>query len=81
MTTSRLLRDQLQKKTANTGARGYRPRRAAQYLGISVWKLYDLAKSDPDFPRPIRLSSRCVIYPLEMLDGYMDIKSQQEAAL
>ncbi|WP_461519849.1 helix-turn-helix transcriptional regulator [Porticoccus sp.] len=60
---------------------GMRPAQAAQYLGISRWKLYQLIAEDPDFPRPIRFSLRCVIFPKTVLDSYLVVKQAQEAEL
>lgn len=54
---------------------------AAKYLGISKSRLYSLLKSDPDFPRPIRFTKRCVLFPTASLDVYLLVKQAQEDAL
>lgn len=51
-----------------------RPHRAAEYLGISRRKLYDLAEIDPDFPRKIVFSKRCVGWRREALDAWLRAK-------
>lgn len=60
---------------------GKRPAQAAEYIGVSRWKIYQLIAEDPDFPRPIRLSRRCVIIPTQALDDYLAKKQAQEASL
>jgi len=60
---------------------GKRPAQAAEYIGVSRWKLYQLIAGDPDFPRPIHLSPRCVIIPTKALDDYLAKKQAQEAEL
>lgn len=51
-----------------------RPQQAADYLGMSRRKLYDLADVDPDFPRKIVFSARCVGWRREALDAWLEAK-------
>lgn len=62
--------------TANQSAI-LRPKSAAAYLGVSRRKLYDLAEIDPDFPRKIVFSKRCVGWRREALDAWL---REREAA-
>ena len=59
-----------------TAKGGYRPAEAAEYLGISRWMLYQRLKSDPNFPRPVHLTPRCVIFDKKSLDAYLARRSQ-----
>ena len=51
-----------------------RPPMAAKYLGCSLRQLYTIAQNDPDFPRKIVFSPRCVGYRREALDAYLQRK-------
>ncbi|WFM73314.1 AlpA family phage regulatory protein [Halomonas sp. CKK8] len=48
-----------------------RPKKAAEYTGISRRKLYELNECDPRFPRKIVLGSRCVGWRRESLDKWL----------
>lgn len=52
-----------------------RPADAAKYLGIGRTKLHFLSEEDPDFPRKIRFSLRCVGWRREDLDRYLETKA------
>ncbi len=56
-----------------------RPADAAQYLHISRVTLWRLAETDPDFPRKIVLTPRCVGWRKSSLDSYL-AKKEGEAA-
>lgn len=60
--------------TTTNDAAILRPKGAAEYLGISRRKLYDLAEIDPDFPRKIVFSARCVGWRREALDAWLQAK-------
>ncbi|HDZ09199.1 MAG TPA: AlpA family phage regulatory protein [Pseudohongiella sp.] len=47
------------------------------YLGIGRTKLHFLSEHDPDFPRKIRLSARCVGWIKNDLDAWLETKSKQ----
>jgi len=53
----------------------YRPAHACKYLGIGRTKLHFLSETDPDFPRKIRLSTRCVGWRKVDLDRYLEVKA------
>lgn len=55
----------------------YRPRQAAQFLGISHATLWRWIKERPDFPRPIRLSARCTIIPGDQLIAWRDAQASR----
>lgn len=50
-----------------------RPAAAAAYLGISVSKVWELAKNDPEFARPIKLSAQVTAFRVRELDAWLDI--------
>ena len=52
----------------------YRPKSACAYLDIGRTKLYELMEYDANFPRPIRLSSRCIGWTRGQLDTWLDEK-------
>lgn len=56
-----------------------RPPVAARLIGCSVRKLYYIAESDPDFPRKIVLSSRCVGWRRESLEAWLRAKEIEAA--
>lgn len=51
-----------------------RPPRAAEYIGVSLRQLYNIAERDPDFPRKIVFSPRCVGYRREAIDKWLMAK-------
>lgn len=53
-----------------------RPAEACTYLGIGRTKLHYLSENDPDFPRKIRLSARCVGFRRESLDAWLAAKEK-----
>ena len=53
-----------------------RPPQAATHCGVSKPTLYRMAK-DPNFPKKIRLSARCVGWRIEDLDNWL--KSREVA--
>lgn len=55
-----------------------RPRQAAEYIGISIASFWRIAKSDPDFPTPFKLSANSSAIMREDLDAWL--KAKQEAA-
>lgn len=48
-----------------------RPQAAADYIDVSRRKFYQLAETDPSFPRKIVLSARCVGWRREALDAWL----------
>lgn len=49
-----------------------RPKHAAERCGLSIRTLARLLNSDPGFPRPIRLSSRLILFSQRELDCYLN---------
>lgn len=47
-----------------------RAKKAAEYLGVSISTLWRWS-SEGRLPRPIRLSSRCSVWPQEALDAFL----------
>ncbi|MFT6909733.1 MAG: putative DNA-binding transcriptional regulator AlpA [Oleiphilaceae bacterium] len=47
---------------------------AADYIGISKVTLWRLCEIDPDFPKKIRITKRCVGFRKSELDAYLDLK-------
>jgi len=57
-----------------------RPADACRYLGIGRTKLHNLSETDPDFPKKIRISPRCVGWTREQLDAWLEKKLQEVSA-
>jgi len=57
-----------------TQAEVLRPAQAAAYCGISRRQLYHLAEVDPEFPRKIVFSARCVGWRRSSLDAWLHDK-------
>ena len=53
-----------------------RPPQAAEYVGVSLRHLYNIEEADPDFPRKIVFSKRCVGYRRESLDAWLERKER-----
>lgn len=51
-----------------------RPEEAATFLGVSRRTLYQLSETDPNFPRKIVFSARCVGWRRESLEQYLRTK-------
>jgi prophage regulatory protein len=47
---------------------------AAAYIGVSKPTLWRLAEQDPNFPKKIRISSRCCIYRRSDLQSWLASK-------
>lgn len=52
-----------------------RPRVAAQILGISVPTLWRWRRDIPDFPKPMRLSVRCLVFDTQQLIAWRDSRA------
>jgi prophage regulatory protein len=51
--------------------RALRPNQAAAKIGISVPTLYRLVRSNPQFPRPSKLSERVTTFDEAELDAFV----------
>lgn len=47
--------------------KSYRPKQAAELLGIGLATFWRWSKERADFPKPIRLSARCTVFDGEQL--------------
>ena len=56
--------------------RSYRPKQAAEFLGISVATLWRWIQQRHDFPRPIRLSARCTVLDGDQLLAWRDAQAK-----
>lgn len=54
------------------------PNEARLMLGISLRHLYDLEAECADFPKKIRLSSRCVRFDEEQIRKWVDSRRYQQ---
>jgi predicted DNA-binding transcriptional regulator AlpA len=54
-----------------------RPEKAAEYIGVAISTLWKIAKEDPSFPRPFKLSSRCTLIYRAQLDAWLASKATQ----
>jgi prophage regulatory protein len=53
-------------------SKSYRPKPAAELLGISTATFWRWIKERPDFPKPIRLSARCTVFDGDALIAWRD---------
>lgn len=51
-----------------------RPPKAAEYVGVSLRQLYNIAERDETFPRKLVFSRRCVGWRRESLDAWLRAK-------
>ena len=63
--------------TIATGDRCLRPKAAAAKLGIGVSTLWRYTKTDPQFPAPVRMSTRCVVFVESQLEEYLRVRADQ----
>ena len=56
-----------------------RPKQAAKYLGCTLRTVHNLSKSDPDFPRKIRVTSRMVGWRRSDLEKYLNLKTDSRS--
>ena len=56
-----------------------RPPKAAEYIGVSLRQLYNIAERDPDFPRKIVFSPRCVGFRRNAIDEWLERKEANAA--
>lgn len=52
-----------------------RPKHAAEFLGIGLATLWRWSKVRADFPKPIRLSSRCTVFDMAALDAWRNAQT------
>ena len=57
----------------------YRPRQAAELLGIAPATLWRWIKERPDFPKPKRLSARCTVLDGSELIAWRDAQGKVPA--
>ena len=71
----------LRPKFMNTQFRqSYRPKQAAEYLGIGVATFWRWAKERQDFPKMIRLSARCTVVDRSQLVAWRDAQAVKVGA-
>jgi prophage regulatory protein len=51
-----------------------RNNQAADYIGVSTVTLWRLSENDPEFPKKIRITKRCVGFRKSELDAYLEFK-------
>lgn len=58
----------------NTHFRGglFRIKQVSQYLGMGESTVWRKAKTDPDFPQPIKLSQRVTAWRVSDLDAFIE---------
>ncbi|MDP2367559.1 helix-turn-helix transcriptional regulator [Rhodoferax sp.] len=57
--------------------KSYRPRQAADLLGIGIATLWRWSKARADFPKPIRLSARCTVFDGNALVAWRDAQGSK----
>ena len=58
----------------------FRIKQAAQYLGMGESTLWRKAKTDPDFPQPIKLSERVTAWRVADLEAYIERQASEVSA-
>jgi len=56
---------------ATIQTRGLRPAETAKKLSIGLSTLWLKAKTDPDFPKPFKLSERTTVFYEHEIDAYL----------
>ena len=57
-----------------------RPQQAADFLGMARVTFYRYLKERPDFPKPRKLSPRCVVFDADELLAWRDNQQTAKAA-
>lgn len=57
-----------------------RPKAAAAKLGIGVSTLFKYAKTDPAFPKGIKMSVRCRVFRESDLEAYLRLRAAESKA-
>ena len=57
----------------------FRARQAAQHLGLGESTIWRKAKTEPDFPKPIKLSERVTVWRISDLNEYIARKAGESA--
>ena len=60
--------------------KSYRPKQAAELLGVGIATVWRWTKERSDFPKPIRLSARCTVFDGEQLLAWRDAQTTRAAA-
>lgn len=66
----------------NTQFRGgvYRIDQVADYLGMGNSTVWRKAKTDPEFPKPIKLSERITVWRVADLEAYIERMASEVSA-
>jgi prophage regulatory protein len=60
--------------------KSYRPKHAAEYLGVGVSTLWRWAAERHDFPKPRKLSGRVTVFDGEELRAWRDAQTAKAVA-
>ncbi|MGV7244540.1 helix-turn-helix transcriptional regulator [Caballeronia sp. M23-90] len=60
--------------------RAMRPTKAAEHLGIAVSTFWQYARTDPDFPKGIKISHRVTLFMEEDLAKWLSLRASRRAA-
>lgn len=63
-------------ESAKTG-RAMRPAKAAEHLGMAVSTFWQYAKTDPDFPKGIKLSHRITVFMEDEISAWLKSKADR----
>lgn len=61
--------------TSQPSSRALRPAAAAQKLGIATSTLWAKVRNEPDFPRPIKVSTRVTVFTESSLDAWLTARA------
>jgi prophage regulatory protein len=68
----RMRQDNEQERHMSVSYKGLRPPKAAEKLGIGLSSLWAKAKSEPDFPKPVKLGPSTTVFLEHELDAYIE---------
>ena len=57
--------------------RYYRATELAEYLGMGVSTIFKKTKSDPDFPKPTKVSQQVTVWNIQEIDEYMELQRRK----
>jgi prophage regulatory protein len=60
--------------------KSYRPKQAAELLGVGIATIWRWAKERSDFPKPIRLSARCTVFDGDQLTAWRNSQGAKAQA-
>ena len=66
--------------STQTDAEYLRPSQSAHHISVGLSSLWRKSKTDPDFPKPIKLGPMTTVFKRSELDQYVESKRTSAAA-